>query len=97
MAIGVGHQLVGFLGRRKQALRVVDIIMHQKGHGDIGAVDTGGAGINQMLNTVVTTTFEDMAKPNQVAVNLRQRVFKGITHTGLCCEIQDVLEFVGFK
>ena len=50
-----------------------------------------------MLNIVVTTAFEDMAEADKIAVDIRQRVFEGITHTGLRCKIHHTLRFISFE
>ena len=46
VAIGVGHQLVGFFAGGIQAERVVHIVVHRERHGSVGAINAGAAGVD---------------------------------------------------
>ena len=91
MAVAVGHQLVGFLGGRIQADRVVHRVADGERHLGIGAIDAGRAGIDQMADLLVAARLEDVEEADQVAVRVGMRVLQRVADAGLCCEVQHAL------
>ena len=45
----------------------------------------------------MTTTFKNVGKANNVAINVGQRVVNGIANTSLSCQIDHPLRLVSFK
>ncbi|MBV6389860.1 MAG: hypothetical protein JNIBNLAF_01511 [Nitrosomonas europaea] len=76
---------------------MIDVVMYREWHHRVGTIDTGAAGIHQVLDIVMTATFENMSKTNDVAVNIGKRVFNRIAHPGLGCQIHHPLRLVSFK
>lgn len=70
VAIGMSHQLVGLLGRGVQAEWVVYVVVHRERHRRISTVNTGAAGVHQVFDTVVAAAFQDVAKTDEVAVDV---------------------------
>jgi hypothetical protein len=50
--------------------------MHGKGHVGIGAVNGTAGGINQVFYIVVTAAFQDIGKPDDVAVDIGVGIFQ---------------------
>ena len=94
MAVGVCHQLIAFFAGCVEAKGVIHILVDRKGHGGVGTINAGAAGINQMLNTMVTAPFEDVGKPNDVAVDVSKWVVDGVTHASLGRQVDHPLWFV---
>jgi hypothetical protein len=95
MAVGVRHQLVGLLGGRVQADRVVDAVMLGERHLGVAAVDAGARGIDQVLHAVVAAAFEDVGEADQVAVDVGVRVLQRVAHAGLGGEVDHAVELLG--
>ena len=94
MAVGVGHQLIALFAGCIEAEGVINVLVDRKRHGGVGTINAGAAGINQMLNTMVTAPFEDVSKANDVAVDVSKWVVDGITHTSLGRQIDHPLWLV---
>ncbi len=94
MAVGVSHQFVGLLARCIQAQRMVNIVVNRKRYGRIGAVNARAARVDEMLDAIVPTAFEDVSKADEVAVNVRERILNRIPDSGLCREVYNALGFV---
>ena len=97
MAVGVCYQLIGFFACGIQAERMVHIMVHRERHGSVGAIHTGTAGIHQMFNAIVTASFKDVCKADDVAIDVRQWVVNGIANTGLRGKVHHALWLVRFK
>lgn len=95
MAIGMRHQFVGFFACGVKTQRMVDVLVDRKGHGSIGAIDTGTAGIDKVLDAVVATTFEDVGKADDIAVDVGERVLDGVAHACLGSEVNHSLRLMG--
>ena len=94
MAVGVGHQLIAFFAGCVEAEGVIHILVDRKRHGGVGTINAGAAGINQMLNTMVTAPFKDVGKANDVAVDVSKWVVDGVTHASLGRQIDHPLWLV---
>ena len=73
MAVGVGHELVGFFGGGIEAHGMVDIVMDGKRHAGVGAIDRTGGRIDEMLDAVVAAAFENIAEADEVGVDVGVR------------------------
>ena len=73
---------------------MINILMNGKRHRRVGTIDTGTAGIYQVLNTVMTATLENVGKADDVAVDIGHRVLDGITDACLRSKVHDPLGFV---
>ena len=91
MAVGVGHQLVGLLGRGVEADRMIDVVVLGKRHALIAAVDAGTAGIDKVLDAVVATAFENIDEADHVAIDIGMGILQRIAHTGLRREVDHAL------
>ena len=87
MAVGVRHQLIAFFAGRVEAKGMIHILVNRKWHGGVGTINAGAAGVNQMLDAMVTAPFEDVGKANDVAVNVSKWVVDGVTHASLGSQI----------
>jgi len=72
---------------------VIDIVVYRKRHVGIGAVHTGTAGIDQMLDLMVAATFEHIQKTDYIGFNIGMGILQRVTHTGLGGEIDHAIEF----
>ena len=97
VAVAVRHQFVGFLGGGVEAERVVDGIMHRKGHPGVAAVHAGAAGVDEVFDAVPAAGFEDVEEADQIALRVGVRIDQRIAHAGLRREVDDALETVGGK
>ena len=70
MAIGVRHQLIGFLARGVEAHRVVNRLTFMKRQIAVAAVDRTARGINKVFCAVVATAFKKMTKAHQIALDV---------------------------
>ena len=83
MAVGVGHQLVGLLGRRVEAERMVDIVVDRERHLGVGAVDRAGRGIDQVPAPLVPAALQHVEEADEVGVDIGVRVLERVAHAGL--------------
>ena len=74
---------------------MIYIVVHREGHRRVGTINTGTAGINEMPYAIVSATFKNMGKTNDVAVNVSKRVFNRVTHTSLSSQIDHPFRFMG--
>lgn len=95
MAVGVSHQFVTLLTGGVKTERVVDVLVHRKWHGCIGAINAGAAGVDEVLNAIVPAALKDVCETDDVAVDVGEWVFDGVTHAGLGSEIDHTLGLVG--
>ena len=89
LAIGVGHELVGLLGRGVEGNRPVHAVPLREGHLLVAAVNGGGAGVDQVLHGVSPAALQHVEEADQVGVNIGARVLDGVAHPGLGGEVHD--------
>ncbi len=94
MAVGVGHQFVGLFAGGVQALGMIDVLMNRERHGGVGAIDARTAGIDEVVDTVATATFEDVGETDDVAIDVGERVLDGVAHASLGGEVDDTLRLM---
>ncbi|KAG1462788.1 hypothetical protein G6F57_013883 [Rhizopus arrhizus] len=83
LRVGVGHQLVGGLGRRVQRTRLVHALVFGERRRGRVAIDRAARRIHQVLHATVAAQFEHVDEADQVAVDVGVRVFQRIAHAGL--------------
>ena len=66
---------------------MVDVVVNRERHGGVGTINARAAGINKMFNSIVAASFKNVSKPNNIAVNVGQRVLDRIPHTRLCRQV----------
>ena len=91
MAVGVRHQLVGFLGRGVEADRVIDRMVLAERQPGVGAVDAGAAGVGQMLDLPMPAQFQHVEEGDQVGLGVGVRVVDRVAHAGLRGQVQHAL------
>ena len=94
MAVGVCHQLIGFLAGGIKAHRVVDRLLLMEGQILIAAIDRTARGVDEVLDVVVTAAFQQMAKAHKVALDVGRGILQGITNTGLSGEVHNHLRLL---
>ena len=83
VAVGVRHQLVGLLGGRIEAHRVIHVVMHRKRQAGIGAIHRAAGGIDQMLHPMGAASLQNLHESGYIAVDVGLGIFQGIAHPGL--------------
>ena len=89
MRITVGHQFVGFLTGGIERHGMVDVIMNRKRHVSVATIHGAGGRVDEMVDPTLSTAFENIHKPFDVALGVGMRVYEGIAHTGLSGEMHD--------
>ena len=74
MAVGVRHQLIGFLGGGIQADGMVDRVGLGKRHLDVAAVHAGAARVHQVRGRVVAAGLQDVDEAHQIRLGVGVRV-----------------------
>lgn len=83
LRVGMGHQLVGRLGRRVQRARLVHaLVLGERRRGRI-AIDRAARRIDQVPHAAVAAQFQHVDEADQVAVDIGMRVLQRIAHAGL--------------
>ena len=110
LGIAVGEELVAFLGSRIQAHRIIHPVVHAERDFLVATVHAAGAGVDQVLDTLVSgipglgcpgnavirvpASLQDVVEPDHVALDVRIRVLDAITDTGLRRQVHDDIEVV---
>ncbi len=108
LGIAVGKEFVALLGSRVQAHGVVHPVVRAERDFLVAAVDAAGAGVDQVLDTLVSeipgragndvirvpTSFQDVVEPDHVALDIGIRVFDAIADARLSGEVYDDVEVV---
>ena len=66
---------------------MVDVLVNRERHGGVGTINARAAGINKMFNSIVAASFKNVSKPNNIAVNVSQRILDRIPHPRLCRQV----------
>ncbi len=92
VAVGVGHQLVGFLGGGVQTHRVVHRVALLERHLRVAAVHAGAGRVDQVPHALRAAAFQHVTEAGEVALEVGVRVGDGVTHTGLRCQVHHAVE-----
>ena len=87
MAVGVSHQLVGLLGGRIQAHRMVHRVLLREGHLAVTAVHRAAGGIHQVGNTLMAAGLQHGPESHQVALDVNSRILDRVAHARLGREV----------
>src|SRR5471032_1778104 len=68
--------------------------MHQEWHSGTRAVDRAARGIDQMLNTVMATAFQNIQCTDHVTADVAVRILQRMAHTRLRTKMHHSLEFL---
>ena len=110
LGIAVGEEFVALLGRRIQAHRIIHPVVRAERDFLVAAVDAAGAGIDQVLDTLVSgipgpgcpgnavirvpAGLQDVVEPDHIALDVRIRILDTIADTGLSSKVYDDIEVV---
>ena len=83
MAVGVRHQLIGLLAGGIEAHRMIHRLSFIKGQVAVTAVHRTTGCIHQIAHAVMTTTLEDVAKSDKIALDICSRILNRVTHPSL--------------
>ena len=108
--IAVGEEFVALLGRRIQTHRIIHPVVRAERDFLVAAVDAAGAGVDQVLDTLVSgipgpgcprnavirvpASLQDVVEPDHVALDVRIRVLDAIADTRLSGQVHDDIEVV---
>jgi len=62
---------------------MVHVVMHRKGQAGVAAVNGTGGGVNKVGDAVMSASFQDVQKPEQVAVQIGVGIGQGVADAGL--------------
>ena len=94
LAVAVGHQLVGLLGRGVQGDGIVDLVVLAVRNLGVHAVNAGRRSIYEMLHPEVPAGLEDVQEPDQVALQVRIRIGDAVADAGLGGQVHDLVELL---
>ena len=108
LGIAMSEELVALLGRRIQAHRIIHPVVRAERDFLVAAVDAAGAGVDQVLDTLVSgipgragndvirvpAGFQNVVEPDHVALDVGIRILDAITDTGLSGKVHDDIEEV---
>ena len=94
LGIAVGEEFVALLGCRIQANRIVHPVVSAERDFLVAAVDTAGAGIDQVLHRMMSAGLQDVVEPDHVTLNVSIRVLDAIADTGLSGKVHYDIEVV---
>src|SRR5262249_38300250 len=83
VAVSMRHQLVGFLGCRIKADRMIDIVMDRERQMRVAAIHRTRGRKNQMTGFAMPTTLEDVEKTGKIGIEISVRILQRITDAGL--------------
>ena len=83
VAVGVGHQLVGFLRGGIQADRMVHGVLFGERQLLVSAIHRTARRIHQMLDPVVAATLQDRKEAHYIPVHVGQRLLQRVAHPRL--------------
>ena len=70
---------------------MISFLLLRERQGGIGAVNTGTARIDQMINVVMTATLQNIEKAVHVIPDIRVGILNRVTHTRLRCQMNNSL------
>ncbi len=95
VAVGVCHQLVGLLRRGVQRQRMIHVLVHAERHRRVGTVHARRRGVREVLHAVVPAALQHVHEADHVAVDVGVRILDRVPHSGLCREVDHLLESTG--
>lgn len=83
MAVGVGHELVGFLRRRIEADGMIHVIRRREGRFLLIAVHGRAGRVEKVLHRVMAACFENIEKSHDVRLDVRTGIVDAVAHARL--------------
>lgn len=97
MAVGVGHELIGFLRRRVEADGMIHIVRRREGRLLLIAVHRGAGRIEEVFHRVMAARFEDIEKSHDVRLDVRTGIIDAVAHACLGGEVHHDVRAEIFK
>ena len=97
LAVGMGQQFIGLLGGRIQGNRIIHLLIGGIGHFFVGTIDTGGAGVHQMLHRTMPACLQNVVKADDIGLDISIRIGDGIANTRLGRQVHHHLRMEFFK
>ena|SRR5207302_8885178 len=92
MAVGVSHELIGFLRGGIETNWMIHVVAYAEWHSGVRTIYTGTAGIHQVLYAVMAAAFQYIQKTHDIAVDIGMGVHQRIAHASLRGEVDNALE-----
>ena len=80
MAVDMRHQLVGFLGDRVQAERLIDAVVIGERHPGITVVHAGAVGMDQAHHPGVVAATKKAGETDQIALDVGMRAGRQVAY-----------------
>ena len=93
----MGKELVAFLRGGIERYRIIHPVISRERHLLVTTIHARARSINQVLNTTLTASLEDVVEAEDVAVDVGIRISDAVANAGLGGEVHDNLGFVLFK
>ncbi len=111
LAVAMRHELVTLLGGGIEGDGIVHPVVGAERHLLVAAIDAGGAGVDQVLDTLVARFFallrmtvlgvparlQDVVKANDVALDIDIRILDAVAHTRLSSKVYYNVKLIFFK
>lgn len=97
LGVGVGHELVAFLGGGVERHGIVDLVVGRIWYFLIRAVDRGAGGVDKMAHAVavavvgVAAGFEDVVESDEIGLNVGVGIRYRVANAGLGGQVDDYL------
>lgn len=92
MAVGVGHQLIRFLGGGVEADRVVGVVARAEGSGVVQSVDRGARGVHQVRRLGAPAALQNIQEPHDVRVDVVAGIVDAVPDPRLCGKVDHAVE-----
>ena len=83
MAVGVCHQLIGLLAGGIKTHRMIHGLTLMKRQVAVASVHRTAGGIHQIAHAVMTTSFKDVPKSHEIALDVSSRILNLIANPRL--------------
>src|SRR5437016_4820803 len=92
MAVGVSHELIGFLRGGIETNWMIHVVTYAEWHSGVRTIYTGTAGIHQVLHATITAAFQYIQKTHDIAVDIGMGVRQRIAYATLRGEVDNAPE-----
>ena len=91
VAIGMSHKLIRLLGSGVEANGMIHAIVLGKWQLLVATINAGAGSIDQVLNTIVPATFQNVHEPRDIGLNVGVRILKRVANTCLRSQVHNAL------